>query len=193
MVQRTVEVETKFLKVQDRVEEIYKNFSNIIECLKILNVLCKQDESDRESIALMGYKESKNKGQTKPIISLDKQCLTCTGQASVVITAFKIACLAYTPSSVTYKENTFSRKELLEAQEMILKNFDSDKTVQLGLILDEVRNDRCKTASNIRFRPLSVPSSNFTLQTPRVDGSLDNEFPKLNRRNRMFLNTSLQR
>lgn len=193
LIQRTEQVEAKFLKVQNRVEEIYKNFSNIIECLKILNVLCKQDESDRESIALMGYKEGKNKGQTKSIISLDKQCLTCTGQASVVITAFKIACLAYTPSSVTYKENVFSRKELLEAQEMILKNFDSEKTVQVGLILDEVRNDRCKTASNIRFRPLSVPSSNFTLQTPRFDGSLELEFPKLSRRNRMFLNTSLQK
>lgn len=192
LIARTEQVEISFRKVQDRVEEVYKNFSNIIECIRILNVLCKQDESDRESIALMGYKENKIKGVTKPIVAIDKQCLSCTGQASVVITAFKIACLAYTPSVVTYKENVYSRKELLEAQEIILKSFDSDKVAQVSLILDEVKGGRCKTASNIRFRPLSVPSSNFTLQTPRVDGSIEMEFPKLNRRNRNFLTTSLQ-
>lgn len=197
LVHRFEQVEKKFDLVQVKVEEVYSSFENIVESLKMMNTLAQQDEVDRESIALMGYKESKGKGTGtgigKSVVSIDKQCLSCTGQASVVINAFKIACLAYAPSSVVYKESVFTRKELLEAQGLLLKSVGVvGKTVQINSILEEVKGSRCKTASNIRMRPLSVPTTGFTLQTPRYDASADSEFPRLSRRNRNLLNTSLQ-
>ena len=193
LVHRFEQVERKFDLVQVKVEEVYSSFENIVESLKMMNTLAQQDEVDRESIALMGYKEGKGKGTGKSVVSIDKQCLSCTGQASVVINAFKIACLAYAPSSVVYKESVFTRKELLEAQGLLLRSVGVvGKTVQISSILEEVKGSRCKTASNIRMRPLSVPTTGFTLQTPRYDASADSEFPRLSRRNRNLLNTSLQ-
>ena len=52
-------------------------------------------------------------GMSSPYISLDKQCLTCSGQTSIVLSAFKIACLTYQPSPLHYRGNTFSRQGLI--------------------------------------------------------------------------------
>jgi hypothetical protein len=207
LISRFEMVEKRFESVNLKVEEVFANFENIVESLKMFNTLAQQDEVDRESIALIGYKEGKDAREVKDyrecrecknrpvkaVVSIDKQCLSCTGQASVVINAFKIACLAYAPSSITYKECLFTRKELLEAQGLLLKGLGAvGKSIQVSSVLEEVKNARCKTASNIRIRPLSVPTNGFTLQTPRFDASADSEFPRLSRRNRNFLNTSLQ-
>ena len=101
--------------------------THLIECTRIGIALALQDEDDRQSIALMGYKENTrlqsrpNSALKAPILSLDKQCLSCTNQASIVISAFKIACLAYTPTPIFYRKSTFSRKDLLEIQSRVLE------------------------------------------------------------------------
>lgn len=98
-----------------------------------------QDEIDRANLALMGYKEnneqpkvlSKTMTMTKPIstdtgnpyVTLDKQCLTCSGQSSVVLKAFKIACLTYKPTPLTYRSKVFSRPDLIDLRGKMLKSF----------------------------------------------------------------------
>ena len=179
--QKAEQFESQYSILHERMDSINRSMDNICEALRIINILYKQDESDRENIALMGYKETKNKSG-KAVISIEKQCLSCTGQASVVLTAFKIACLAYSPSSVTYRDTVFTRKELIDIQAKILNSSRNEKNSQLSVYVEEARVGRSKTASNTKInRPLSVPSSNFTLQTPRADFSIDSEFPPLKR------------
>ena len=36
-------------------------------------------------------------------IALDRHCISCSGQSSLVMSAFKIACLSYSPSPLTYR------------------------------------------------------------------------------------------
>ena len=109
-------------------ESIHRSINLILEFSKISISLQYQDEIDRESIALIGYKDSKpSRGRTTPnamnktSISLDKQCISCSGQVNMITSAFKLACLAYTPSLVTYHENIYPRMELLEMQKKIIE------------------------------------------------------------------------
>lgn len=56
-------------------------------------------------------------------VKLHKQCLTCSGNAAVVLNAFKIACLAYSPSTVGYRSNIFSREYLLALKKHIVQSY----------------------------------------------------------------------
>ena len=105
------------------VERLAELLAHIVEFCRIGLALCTQDEEDRESIALMGYKEAQSPTSEKPpVVSLDKTCLSCTGQSSIVISAFKMACLAYAPTPLTYRSATFQRKELLDIQRRVLES-----------------------------------------------------------------------
>ena len=56
-------------------------------------------------------------------IKLNKQWLTWAGNSSVVLNAFKIACLAYSPSSVGYRWNVYSREYLLSVKKQIMNTY----------------------------------------------------------------------
>jgi chromosome segregation ATPase len=144
--------------------------SKIHEFLKIGIALQYQDEIDREAIALIGYKETKTK-TAKPgtafgraSVSLDKQCISCSGQVNLITSAFKIACLAYTPSLVFYKDSSFTRIELLEFQRKIIEGLPQGHQ-------EEVSVDRTRKSKTPKphWRPVSslsmcVPSG--LAQTP---------------------------
>ncbi|OMJ87984.1 hypothetical protein SteCoe_10136 [Stentor coeruleus] len=177
--QKAEGIEGQYGAINERMDMINRSMDYITESIRIMNALSKQDEIDRESIALMGYKEGKEGKYgkiSKPVVSIEKQCLSCTGQSSVVITAFKIACLAYSPSCVNFRNITFTRKDLIDIQHRILSTLRVEKSLQLSSMLEDIRGGRSKTSSNIKIRPLSVPSSNFTLTSPRGDFSLETEF-----------------
>jgi len=154
-----------------RLECIQSTVNRVTEFLKIGVTLQYQDEIDRESIALIGYKESKGLGKGKPgtsigrtSISLDKQCISCSGQVNMITSAFKIACLAYTPSLVAYKENTFQRLELLELQKRMIEGIPEQ--FKEDIVVERVRNS--KTPKPV-WRPVSslsmcIPSG--MAQTP---------------------------
>lgn len=67
------------------------------------------------------------------VLSLDKNCLTCSsGGIPFAMSAFKIACLSYTPSVVQYEKGTLSRKHLIDIKGSLLdlcadnlNNFDT--------------------------------------------------------------------
>jgi len=106
-----------------------------------------QDDLDRKSMALCGFKSSDSgktsqlpaidgskgmktprRGYTKEdsggggaaggeqVLSLDKRCLSCSGNMGTVLAGFKLACLQYAPSPVEYQKAMYSREELIRLQ-----------------------------------------------------------------------------
>merc|ERR1719191_1160453 len=49
--------------------------------------------------------------QNQPVVKVDTRCLSCSGQAPLVMAAFKMACLQYTPSKVDYPSQSYDRSE----------------------------------------------------------------------------------
>lgn len=147
--------------ISEGIESLNRSVEALIEFSKIAFALQGQDEQDRDSIFLMGSKDVK-RGK---IVSLDKRCLSCAGQSSSVIAAFKIACLAYEPSAVYFQDRRYTRKELLAVQRNILKTWNRNVSIDTSEDREVV-----KTVTTTRhWRPLSVPISNFsTLTSPHI-------------------------
>merc|ERR1719265_2577563 len=59
--------------------------------------------------------------QNQPIVSVDTRCLSCSGQAPLVMAAFKMACLQYTPSKVEYQAQAYDRHDLLQHRQTLLR------------------------------------------------------------------------
>lgn len=49
-----------------------------------------------------------------PVVKVDQRCLSCSGQAPMVLSAFKMACLQYEPSKVDHGGEPRERMDLLE-------------------------------------------------------------------------------
>jgi len=60
-------------------------------------------------------------GKKETIMSVDNRCLSCSGQAPLVMSAFKMACLQYTPSQVEYQSQAYDRQELLQHRSSLLR------------------------------------------------------------------------
>lgn len=66
---------------------------------------------------------NENTGAENASINLNKQCLTCSGNSAVTLNAFKIAWLAYSPSTVGYRGQIFSRDFLLSLKQQIMQSY----------------------------------------------------------------------
>ena len=51
--------------------------------------------------------------QKNSIIGLEGKCFSCSGYPATTISAFKMACLAYHPSSIKIDTKEYKREELL--------------------------------------------------------------------------------
>ena len=51
---------------------------------------------------------------------MDKECLSCAGVPSHTMELFKMACIQYKPSAVYYRQNTLSRKRLLNMRKTLV-------------------------------------------------------------------------
>ena len=58
------------------------------------------------------------------MLSIDKNCYSCSGNNSSIVNAFKMACLAYFPSPVLYKGSVFAREVLLTMQARLMKQVE---------------------------------------------------------------------
>ena len=117
---------------QDKLESLIEKLSQNIKFCKeagiITNLLFKQDEIDRKSISLVGYKNKetkKSKILNKPVVSLEKNCTACINNAGIILPAFKMACLAYNSSPILYKSEYIGRLDLLLRQEQILESLEN--------------------------------------------------------------------
>lgn len=155
------------LKQQDlflnNFDRVHRSLNLLTEFAKITSSLQGQDETDREAIALYGYKDSRH-GRTrggsmnKTSISLDKQCISCSGQVNMITSAFKIACLAYTPSPVQFKGMSYPRAELLEMQRNIFEGVAPDP------VLQDVSYDRIRLTKTPK--PAWRPQSSLSMCVP---------------------------
>ena len=174
--------------IHESVEHLSSSFDRLVEYCRISMALQSQDEVDRESIALMGYKKTKN-----TVVTLDRRCLSCAGQSSAVLGAFKMACLAYEPSAVVFQNKRFTRKELLKVQNGLLVEFvrrmDNEMSEESREIYNETRDMLNETREmhktmliNKNWRPLSVPPSRFsTLSSPHGKSPENEILPMLRR------------
>ena len=92
--------------------------------LKYKNILT-ESENPLEVI-----KRNKNALNQKGVVTLDKRCYSCTNQNSIVLTAFKIACLGYYPTNINYRGEVFKRETLLQQKSKGIQKF-WDKIKQL--------------------------------------------------------------
>lgn len=62
----------------------------------------------------------KRPGECRAHIQVNQKCASCSGHLSFLKKAFKMACLAYTPSNVTYRGESLSRPDLLQRRQQLL-------------------------------------------------------------------------
>jgi len=78
--------------------------------------------------AQVGYPKHGRGGQADggakakdPVVRVDNRCLSCSGQAPLVLSAFKMACLQYSPSPVEHGGNQHDRGDLLSQRHYLLQ------------------------------------------------------------------------
>lgn len=102
-------------KTIERVDQQFGNVSellaNIVEFCKVIHSILAQEEEDRENLNLIGIYE--NKPTQKGYLSLKTECMSCSGNNTVVMSAFKMACINYNPSPIKYCLKNFTRKQLI--------------------------------------------------------------------------------
>ena len=158
-----------FETVHKKNDSLAKNIDNfnrslqlLVECSKLTHALQLQDELDRESIALYGVKDSKHVSNrslslSKPSMTIDKQCLSCSGQPNFVTTAFKIACLAYSPTSILFKDTVYERSEMIEIHKRILDGITDELLCDISGIYDNAKQSYSMKPN--QWRPLSRMSN----------------------------------
>jgi len=67
-----------------------------------------------------GMKPRDTQGAQKPVVRVDNRCVSCSGQAPLVLAAFKMACLHYAPSPIDHRGAVVERHELLDRREQLL-------------------------------------------------------------------------
>eukprot|EP00347_Sterkiella_histriomuscorum_P006647 403351970 len=105
------------------------------DIMQLSSIIEAQEERDKQSIALIGLKESVNpnndqtfqshkKNAANQVVQLDNKCLTCnnnTSDRAILYSQFKMACLQYRPSNMSYKNQDFTKDEILnQKSKMIL-------------------------------------------------------------------------
>lgn len=106
---------------------------SFIQFCSLVNHLQIQDELDKQSISLLGVKESFSEeapqGQVnrpaqtanRKIVDFNPQCFSCCGYPASTIAAFKMACLTYSPSDITIEDKEYKREEILDISTKILQ------------------------------------------------------------------------
>ena len=92
--------------------------------------LATQDHSDKESLALIGLRESqapKQQQLSKESVGFDARCVNCDTDPNVkqmIYSKFKIACLQYKPSLVTLKTGLqYARADVFDMQKELLSRY----------------------------------------------------------------------
>ena len=83
-----------------------------------------QDEKDRQMTKLYGINEEAGSGDVKAAtpIQVNNNCLQCSGNAMFIKKAFKLACLSYGSTKVTYNNQKYDREELLIIRDTLLQS-----------------------------------------------------------------------
>ena len=110
--------------------EIANRVNHLLTAEEIDIRLYAQDDIDRQQTVLYGINEEAGKLNVKSNsnIHVNNNCLQCSGNASFIKKAFKLACLTYQTSKVQYQNQEYSREELLFKRQLVI-----DTTTQLSV------------------------------------------------------------
>lgn len=172
------------------------------------SILDQQDENDREYLSLIGIKESKAlspDGEAKggidgrplspaflatPTARLDPTCLTCAnqpGEKKLLFEQFKMACMQYRPSDVTFPPPQGSapgrteglllkRKDALAHRQKCIENmleevFAGEEAEGIKISFGSTKRGKTSAISG-RASPVNMPGS-WLEQTARTCQSYD--------------------
>ena len=95
--------------------EVAQRVNRLLTAEEIDIRLYEQDDKDRRQTVLYGINEEMGNNDVKAEtpIQVNNNCLQCSGNASFIKKAFKLACLSYASSRVKYQNQEWSREELL--------------------------------------------------------------------------------
>ena len=172
-------------QISKNVENMNRSFQLLAEFSRISQALQYQDELDRESIALFGVKQSKHSSNrsfsmSKASITIDKQCISCSGQPNFVTSAFKMACLAYSPTSVLFKDTVYERSELIDIQKRIVDGIYDETLADFSGLYEN--NKQSHSMKLNQWRPVSR-ASHLSISNQLVSATPDLpplSFPKRN-------------
>lgn len=131
--QETERLHSRIDEVQVELKKNSENMFSFIQFCSLVNHLQIQDELDKQSISLLGVKESfheeSSQGQqnrpaqviNRKIVDFNPQCFSCCGYPASTIAAFKMACLTYNPSDITIEDKEYKREEILDISTKILQ------------------------------------------------------------------------
>ena len=173
--------------------------ATLLRINKISAAMELQDEKDRHSVFLMGkgnigereseaQRNSKqtttlqiqNHGQKDPVIGLENNCLSHSlGPANdLVLKAFKMACLSYQPSDVPLESNTFTRTQLIEKKNELVRQC-LQRMKHLDLPPAEHSHDGEHSLYSLKVQPVKpihlVPTSFGNEEPPQTGRSLLDE------------------
>jgi archaellum component FlaC len=107
----------------ERLKSENQNVSEMVACLVefsfISHSLMTQDEEDKQTLKLLG---TKGAPPAQSSIKISADCLSCAGKSSIITHAFKLACISYDPSPLSYRSRVFSRVQLLQVAGNMLQN-----------------------------------------------------------------------
>lgn len=117
--QRKIDKNTRLINVVHQfLIEVATRVNQLLIAEDIDVHLYTQDDIDRQQTALYGLNEEVGKSEikAKTPITVNSNCLQCSGNASYIKKAFKIACLTYGSTKVNYKKQEHSREDLLSVR-----------------------------------------------------------------------------
>lgn len=161
--------------IENKMISLNELLVNLSEIGKIISLITQQEEDDRQSLHLLGYAESKG---NKPYISLKSDCMSCSGQNPVIMTAFKMACLNYSPSSVKYRHRTYTRKQMISVLASVAASAWAQATS---------KTPRHSTDfGSYQSIPSLIEDSGASSKKPRYNKSQYIELPSLNNSKLLF-------
>jgi hypothetical protein len=111
-------------EINKRTEDV-KQISQLVACIVefdlISNSLMLKDALDREAIQLTSYQGFNRQETSRQVVSMPPDCVSYPGHPAGLISAFKLACLSYTPSLMTYRHQQLSRQQLISIQGSMLQ------------------------------------------------------------------------
>ena len=175
--------------IEERINRANSAIQGSVEAKKMIYKLLAQDEEDRKSLQLTGYIENKQAGgksksmlRPKLSVSIKPECMSCTGQNPLVFTAFKMACLNYSPSDLQYGTKTYQRKELIQKLGEAIERISEGSKGMLGIerVLPMFINDE----SSVRLKSSNKArtASRYILDVSSSKLILDPETPIRSRR-----------
>ena len=101
------------------------------------------------------------------VVSINKNCINCSGDSGFVMSAFKMACLKYNSSSVKYGIRSYPRVELMNIRQQLLTQclnlvsatdlFRAQKSIPGLHITEPIRHSISTSPKNISIQPGVTP------------------------------------